>query len=459
MNKYVIIIISLLSAILVGCDGMNDIQKQYVDLGEKVYLGKVDSIEVTPGLNRVKITWYIPADPKIENTVIYWHMRNDSVVKPFTRTTPGVQKDSIIIENLAEDTYYFEFRNTNKAGESSLFTAAQGRAWGEEFLETLHERKVASQGYDPDPPVLKLSLSAVPPNDEVVYSKIKYTNEAGDVVEKRIENDIINYTIPDLAFGGDYEVTTVFFPIAGIDTVYKKVTYEAPPLKIAVGKKILSLSNAAGSLFFVRNESLMQQDPTGNLLIYTFNTNEQLIHTGTMEGTWNMYAFMYNKAADMLICNDKDRLRYIHTYKFEGNKLTLLTSQLGRGYGFPAFMSFEGLFYTIAANGEVKRWIVQQNGTWASPNGGDVMATGFTQYIIALSHQNKAILAVDNVDGGLWYYTAAANGIMSSTRKKIGKGWNTYKNLYSFGDKLIAQDANGDFWLHEFDLNTYWIHP
>lgn len=458
MKKYLIIIFSLLSVVFIGCDDMNDIQKQYVDLGEKVYLGKVDSIEVIPGLNRVKITWYVPADPKIENTIIYWNMRNDSIVKPFNRNAAGVQKDSIIIENLSEDTYYFEFRNTNNQGELSLFSAAQGRVWGEEFVGVLQERKMTSQGYDPDPPMVKLSLSSVSADDEVVYSKIKYTNEAGTVIEERIYNNMNNFTIPDLTLGGDYELITVFYPSDGIDTIYKKIVYESPLIKIAEGKKILSLNNTAGSMFFTRGESLLQKDPVNNLLVYTLDSNEQLVHTSTMEGLWNMYAFMYNKSADMLIVVDRDRRNYVSTYRFEGNKLTLLASQISRGYSFPAFMSFDGLFFTIAANGEVKRWILQPNGTWATPNGGDVMATGFDQYIIALGHQSKAILAVDNVDGGLWYYTTAADGRINASKKKIGKGWNNYINIYSFGDKLIAQDSNGEFWLHDFDLDTYWLH-
>lgn len=82
------------------------------------------------------------------------------------------------------------------------------------------------------------------------------------------------------------------------------------------------------------------------------------------------------------------------------------------------------------------------------------MATGFDQYSIYLTHQNKIVLAVD-ADGSLWYYNVALDGIIDANRSKIGRGWNRYTAIYSFGDKLLGQDANGDFWLHDFNLDSY----
>ena len=456
MNRFPIIIIGLLSAMfmLIGCDGMNDIQQEYVEKGKRVYLGKADSIEVIPGLNRVKLTWYMPADPRIETTTIYWNMQSDSIVIPFVRKTTGVHKDSIFVENLAEDTYVFEFRNSNSEGETSLLSAAQGRAWGEEFLETLRERQITAQSYDP--PLLKFKLTAVTGGDEIVYSKIKYVNEEEREIETRIENNVTDVSIADLAIGSSFDIVTVFFPAGGVDTIYKKITYEAPSVTFATGKKVLSLSNVAGSMFFTRGESLLQKDPSHKLLVYTLNASNQLAHTSTMEGTWNMYGFMYSSSTDMLIVVDKQRSNYVSTYRFEGNTLPLLASQIGRGYNFAGFMSFNGLFFTIAVNGEVKRWMVKPDGNWNDPKGGDLMATGFDQYSIYLTHQNKIVLAVD-ADGSLWYYNVALDGIIDANRSKIGRGWNRYTAIYSFGDKLLGQDANGDFWLHDFNLDSYWI--
>src|SRR5690242_19096634 len=78
--------------ILSSCQKMDHIQKKYAEKAETIYLGKIDSIQSYPGFGRVKLTWYMNADPRIDQTIIYWNRRQDSLVKNFNRTTPGMQK-------------------------------------------------------------------------------------------------------------------------------------------------------------------------------------------------------------------------------------------------------------------------------------------------------------------------------------------------------------------------------
>ena len=132
----------MLIGVLPSCDDMNDIQSEYADRDERVYLGKVDSLKAFPGFGRAKITWYITADPKIEQTVIYWNERTDSLVKNVSRTSSGVMKDSIIIENLPEGSTLFEFRNMNSKGEYSLYTSVTATSWG--VRQGLRARRLTS---------------------------------------------------------------------------------------------------------------------------------------------------------------------------------------------------------------------------------------------------------------------------------------------------------------------------
>src|SRR5690554_805055 len=85
-----------------GCSDMNDIHQHYIDREKALYLGMTDSLVALSGEGRVKLKWYVNADPKIEQTVIYWNMRQDSVVKTFVRVEKGIQADSIIIDDLPE---------------------------------------------------------------------------------------------------------------------------------------------------------------------------------------------------------------------------------------------------------------------------------------------------------------------------------------------------------------------
>ena len=114
-----------------SCNDMNSIQEEYASREEIVYLTKVDSITAYLGVGNVKLVWWISADPKIEQTVVYWNVRQDSLVKDFVRTGPGKQKDSVTITGLAPGTYQFQFRNKNRRGEYSLYSSAVGRVLAE----------------------------------------------------------------------------------------------------------------------------------------------------------------------------------------------------------------------------------------------------------------------------------------------------------------------------------------
>lgn len=136
---FAFICIFTISHLTSGCNSLNDIQEEYASQEEIVYLTKVDSITTYPGVGEVKLVYWICADPKIEQTVVYWNVRQDSVVKDFIRTRPGKQKDSVVITGLKSGTYQFQLRNKNHRGEFSLYSTAVGRVLAEgESLNDLH---------------------------------------------------------------------------------------------------------------------------------------------------------------------------------------------------------------------------------------------------------------------------------------------------------------------------------
>ena len=232
INKIVSGILSLLGIFLltISCDNMNDIQSRFANLEEQTYLGKVDSIKSLPGLGRSKITWYIGADPKIEQTILYWNMRKDSIVRDFVRHTPGVQRDSIIVENMSEGTQLFEFRNINSKGKTSLYSSASVSSWGENFAKRLYARSITSQVYDLTALTLKLILSNTFSGDSVVYSQIRFTNAHGAANDIRINRVTTSLVLNDFPGGGEFQFRTAFFlPKRGIDTIFNAFKiYNAP---------------------------------------------------------------------------------------------------------------------------------------------------------------------------------------------------------------------------------------
>lgn len=223
INKIVSGILGLLGIFLLttSCENMNDLQSKYTDQKEETYLGKVDSIKTYPGLGRAKITWYIGADPKIEKTIIYWNMRKDSIVRDFVRVTPGVQKDSIIVENLTEGTQLYEFRNINSKGNTSLYSSVTVTSWGERFANKLIARSITAQIYDFNASTFKLTLSNTFSGDSVVYSQVRFTDKSGVDNNIRINRVTNSVTLNNFPKGGQFQFRTAFFlPKQGIDTIY-----------------------------------------------------------------------------------------------------------------------------------------------------------------------------------------------------------------------------------------------
>ena len=62
-----------LSAFLMtACGDMYEIHEKYLEMGEETYLGAVQDLSAYSGFNRVKLEWYLNADPRISSCVITW---------------------------------------------------------------------------------------------------------------------------------------------------------------------------------------------------------------------------------------------------------------------------------------------------------------------------------------------------------------------------------------------------
>lgn len=459
-NKYIAGILGLLAILLlaISCDDMNDIQSKFADVDEAVYLGKVDSIKSFPGQGRAKITWYIGSDPKIEKTIVYWNMRQDSVVKDFVRLSSGVQKDSIYVDNLPEGSTLFEFRNTNSKGESSLYSIASVTAWGEAFAQKLSKREIKSQEFDYASSTFKLGISPSYVGDSVVYSEMKYTDVNGKVKNIRVNRDSISKVLTDFPDGGELQFRTVFFLPTGIDTVFSAYeTFKAPKVIYENGKK-LSIAGNTGSRYSERTiDSFYEWNAAGDVILYKLNGDGQFTQSEIYPGlvpraTYREFFFYDDNVFVAVSIAHAVTLRKI----VDGNLVLIKTpagaENLGVGFNFAQFIPAKGFFYSLNA-GELKTWLANNNATFGAPNGTTVFA-GFTYQPNAL-FKYKYLIGVDP-QGVLWSYPISPAGILGS-KSKIGTGWNRFVKLIPVGDLLLALDNNGDLWEFNFDTNHFWI--
>jgi hypothetical protein len=224
---------------------MTGIHQKYLDMGEKVYLGITDSIEAFPGWEKVKLRWYVNADPKIETTVIYWNLRRDSVVKPFVREQDGIQKDSVIIP-LPEGTYQFELINVNSRNEKSLISSIQGISYGDTYIRSLNVRPITSLSiisFDASELATTVRITWGTISSGCIDTRVSYKKHSTDeTLELSVNSDETMTTLTDvgnrLKHPDDFiSVSSLYTPTGSIDTFSTSVQREQIVVYVASGTR------------------------------------------------------------------------------------------------------------------------------------------------------------------------------------------------------------------------------
>lgn len=145
---YKLFFLSMLVAfLLASCSDMYE-YKKFLEGGEIQYTGKIDSVVVFSGDERVAVTGLFISDPKVVNCRIYWNLRADSVDVPVNRTE-GVDKLYQIIE-LPENSYSFEIFTYDALGNKSISVTAPGNSYGASYKASLPNRLIDSAKEEDD---------------------------------------------------------------------------------------------------------------------------------------------------------------------------------------------------------------------------------------------------------------------------------------------------------------------
>ncbi len=448
-----------------SCDKMNDIQAQWEQQVEGVYLGKVDSIRFYPGFGRAKLTWYVSADPKVDRTIIYWNMRQDSIVKQFVRTGSGIQKDSLIMENLPEGATLFEFRNANSAGESSLYSTATVTVWGADFANGLRARRVAGLSLNPAESLFGLNLTPTTQGDSVAYAEVVYTNTLGQTRTVRADRATNELQLSNFPAGGEFRLRTVFFPPQGIDTVYNNFeTFRAPSV-VTTGGTLTGLTGALASKYFdFKGESLYEWKSTSELISYPLGGNGMVSASGTQVATVPRATYRD------LIFYDADRYITVTTghilrmLSIQGGNVAIVNTpagatDFGTGFSMPLFLSpVNGVyFYSMTAAGVLQAWYAFNNASLATPNNAAV-ATGYQIYDVnKLAIFDATSLLIVDAAGDLWSQPTSVTGRLGS-RSRIGSGWSRFARIVTVGTTVLGIQSNGEVYAFpNFNVQSFWV--
>ncbi|MEL1240590.1 DUF4998 domain-containing protein [Flavobacterium flavipallidum] len=237
IEKYIFpsIILLLITAGLWSCSSIDDTYKDFIKDGEVSYTGKIDSLHVYGGRNRVNIKGLIISDPKVSEVRVFWNTHKDSVVVPITRTS-GIDELDVVINDLDENIYNFEVRTYDKLGNKSVPVYVIGNVYGERYEASLTaaimNRNIAvgiNSGVNLDGNLAALNdLTA-----KSSYSILKYT--ATDDSEKELIMPInqSDFKISDFKAGTNVKYKTVYLPEEGaIDSFFTPESLFAPQVDV-----------------------------------------------------------------------------------------------------------------------------------------------------------------------------------------------------------------------------------
>lgn len=201
---------------LIACDNMNSLHKEYLEWGEAIYTGVVDSLKAAPGYERVKFSWEINADPRITKTVIYWNDRGDSMVVAVERTQPGrIQMEYIL--QLAAGGYLFELATKDDDGHQSRYIEASVNIYGSTYANStaLRSSRPVKALELIDDETVEIYLGAVEVNT-YRYSELTYLSYENGVEgeEKKIivENETEMITLEKIRIGDPIIIQSYYYP-------------------------------------------------------------------------------------------------------------------------------------------------------------------------------------------------------------------------------------------------------
>ncbi len=221
-NKSIALVTAVLCIIagLESCTKMND-YKEYAKGGEISYTGKVDSLKIYPGHNRVLIKGLFISDPKVRSCRIYWHNRKDSIVVPVTRTT-GVDTLREILTGLDEGTQNFEFVTFDALLNPSVIVRASANVYGDRYQASLINRPVADVELA-DNGTTTIQWGGLDKSLGTATVVLTYTKSDLTTAEVRKSSADTSQTtvLPNYKYGSNFTYTTEFLPdTTAIDTFF-----------------------------------------------------------------------------------------------------------------------------------------------------------------------------------------------------------------------------------------------
>jgi len=211
--------IAIMSFILFfSCTPMDHYYSEFIPGAIRVYPGKVDSVLVSPGYNRIMLGTQLSSDPKVVKMAIYWQNKQESIEVSILPSDIGKMKE-IIINPIAEGTYNFEIFTFDEKNNSSIKTETFGRVYGDRFINNLNNRSISSSGFvNSNDAFIKWI-----PEDDLTFigTELTYTKQDSNDITSKIPKAEETTVLSNYKSGSEIKYRSMFIPTpTAIDTLY-----------------------------------------------------------------------------------------------------------------------------------------------------------------------------------------------------------------------------------------------
>ena len=226
MKIYIYTILVISSFFMFRCSDMNDVHSEYLKDGERIYIGKLDSLVVLPGDGRAILRFWA-SDPRAKSVMFNWIPEDDSLYFEFDRSTPRDTFEVVIgrengMKPLAEGNYTLQATTSDNLGHFSLILEKSLSIYGDKYRSTLIDRVINSSQYESKENKLKLEFSG-PFTDDDIGVEVMYTSEEMGIKTVQFADSLLldPVTISNFDVSKGMKYRTMYLPDSlAIDTFY-----------------------------------------------------------------------------------------------------------------------------------------------------------------------------------------------------------------------------------------------
>jgi hypothetical protein len=191
------IALPILYAFMTACSDMNAPHDMYLENGEILYVGRLDSAKVFAGKERFLLRYWI-TDPRAKELKVYWSQKRDSITAGIPAHTPPDSLELLIGGNqktISEGGYTLQIYTFDETDLRSVVYEKNVNVYGDRFQSTLLNRLISKTDYNSSTKDLAISWAPATSVREVGI-EIEYYNLSGDkIILRKSTGEIASNTV------------------------------------------------------------------------------------------------------------------------------------------------------------------------------------------------------------------------------------------------------------------------